>query len=547
MTTSTTPLNPPTVSWDPPDPGEWALEAAHGSQLMPVTGRDQMVAAFTEGMKAGTQPYGLPLSHAEMQIINGWPYVSFFLHDVPRKAGPPPPDFVIKAISRLHPGFRRRTKVAKAAIAERRAQRVAEQWFTERDRWIERLLELQRVDLDALDERALADHLAVVVATAEEALRRHFELVFTAIPLGHWLQRSEQWGLPRGPSRSAVMHSTPVHDEARQRIDRIVDALGGDVPPTLEEIRGHSAEAGEALDDYLEYHGGWSTSDSPRSTVLQDHPETIVAAIAARGPGNDRSTPGEDPAATLAELRSRVPAAERQEFDRVASDAHNAHRMLDDNSGILGAWSMGILGTALRHVALRLVAAGRLHDADDLWGLSADQVVGLLGDASLDADDVARLAADWRAQGELDPPRHLGAEPTEPPDVNLFPAPVAHLMGAALAFIDDKFNEEHAVLGIGTESVQGRAVVVEHADEALDRLEPGDILVTIATTPAYNTVLGIVGGLVVSEGGLARHAAVVARELGVPTVVGYADATTRIADGAPIELDPVAATVTVLD
>jgi pyruvate,water dikinase len=52
-----------------------------------------------------------------------------------------------------------------------------------------------------------------------------------------------------------------------------------------------------------------------------------------------------------------------------------------------------------------------------------------------------------------------------------------------------------------------------------------------------------VGGLVVSHGGPSCHAAVVARELGIPTIVGYADATTRITDGSTITVDPDRVTV----
>ncbi|MCP4959707.1 MAG: hypothetical protein GY925_10610, partial [Actinomycetia bacterium] len=79
-----------------------------------------------------------------------------------------------------------------------------------------------------------------------------------------------------------------------------------------------------------------------------------------------------------------------------------------------------------------------------------------------------------------------------------------------------------------------------------DRLEPGDILITTATTPSYNAVLPIVAGLVVSEGGPSCHAAIVARELDLPAIVGMQDALKAIPDGATITLDPVRARVSVL-
>ena len=98
-------------------------------------------------------------------------------------------------------------------------------------------------------------------------------------------------------------------------------------------------------------------------------------------------------------------------------------------------------------------------------------------------------------------------------------------------------------LGIGTEAYVGRARVAHDAIEALETVEPGDIIVTPYTAPTYNAVLAMAGGLVTEEGGLLCHAAVIARELGLPAVIGAADAMSAIPDGATIEVDPVAGEV----
>jgi len=90
------------------------------------------------------------------------------------------------------------------------------------------------------------------------------------------------------------------------------------------------------------------------------------------------------------------------------------------------------------------------------------------------------------------------------------------------------------------------ARVAENADEAFDRLQPGEILVTRTTSPAYNMVLTLVSGLVTAEGGPMCHAAVLSRELDIPAVVGAADAMEAINDGDRIEVDPVNARVRIL-
>ena len=231
-------------------------------------------------------------------------------------------------------------------------------------------------------------------------------------------------------------------------------------------------------------------------------------------------------------------------IDRLAADAHAAYTMLDDNSAILGSWAWGVVGRDLRGASQRLAASGRLHDADHTWGLAIDEILGLLrGQASPSPAAAADAHARWRSHAALEPPANLNGDPAPPPDPSVFPDPVGRLVAAFGMFLNDKFNDAGTTQGIGAAPVTGRAVVVDCASDALDRIEAGDILVTSATTPAYNGVLGMVGGIVVSTGGPSSHAAVVARELGIPAIVGYADATSTIPDGTTITLDPVAATV----
>lgn len=100
--------------------------------------------------------------------------------------------------------------------------------------------------------------------------------------------------------------------------------------------------------------------------------------------------------------------------------------------------------------------------------------------------------------------------------------------------------------GIGTEPYRGRARVAATADEALDRLEPGDVLVVPFTGPSYNSIIPLLGALVVESGGPMCHAAIVAREFGLPAVVGAAGATVDIRDGALVEVDPTTGVVQVV-
>jgi pyruvate,water dikinase len=102
-------------------------------------------------------------------------------------------------------------------------------------------------------------------------------------------------------------------------------------------------------------------------------------------------------------------------------------------------------------------------------------------------------------------------------------------------------NEFHSdgtrIMGIGTSPgrVTGRAKIVD--DPARSDIRRGDILVAKNTDPGWTPILSIVGGMVMEEGGLLNHCSIVARELGVPSIVAVHGATQRIEENARITID----------
>jgi pyruvate,water dikinase len=105
---------------------------------------------------------------------------------------------------------------------------------------------------------------------------------------------------------------------------------------------------------------------------------------------------------------------------------------------------------------------------------------------------------------------------------------------------------EGALAGIAVSvgTVEGRArVVTDMADAAL---APGDILVTAFTDPSWTPAFVVASGLVTEVGGLMTHGAVIAREYGLPAVVGVPDATRLIRDGQRIRVNGTDGVVEVL-
>ncbi len=106
---------------------------------------------------------------------------------------------------------------------------------------------------------------------------------------------------------------------------------------------------------------------------------------------------------------------------------------------------------------------------------------------------------------------------------------------------------EGAVVGspVSPGSVEGRVRVV--LDPVHSGLQPGEILVCPGTDPAWTPLFLTAGGLVCEVGGMMTHGSVVAREYGIPAVVGVPDATSRLPTGTRVRLDGSAGTIELLD
>ena len=128
----------------------------------------------------------------------------------------------------------------------------------------------------------------------------------------------------------------------------------------------------------------------------------------------------------------------------------------------------------------------------------------------------------------MTPPRTIGKPPAAPD-----PESADRFDGARYVTTDAAVLRGN---GASAGVVRAIARIVRGPDD-FDRVRPGDIVVARASNPGWVPLFSIAGGFVTDTGGVLSHAAVVAREFGVPAVVGTGDATTRIADGQIVELD----------
>ncbi|MED2013089.1 phosphoenolpyruvate synthase [Bacillus wiedmannii] len=174
---------------------------------------------------------------------------------------------------------------------------------------------------------------------------------------------------------------------------------------------------------------------------------------------------------------------------------------------------------ALLKEAEQLVQSGVIHEIDDIYYLTFEELHEVVRTNKLDYELIHKQKNEYKLYEKLTPPR---------------------VMTSDGEIITGKYKRENlpadAIVGLPVSSgvIEGRARVILNMEDA--NLEEGDILVTAFTDPGWTPLFVSIKGLVTEVGGLMTHGAVIAREYGLPAVVGVENATKRIKDGQRIRV-----------
>lgn len=553
-------------AFTPPAPGVWELESTH--LIRPVSRSVAAVfpAAATEGFRRGMQRYGMLLEGLEFAVINRFVYICARGVGAPRKAAGPPPKLVFKLLLAVHPEIRRRLRTVEETFATRRWREDVDRWDREIKPAIARENRaLQSVDVRALNDADLIGHLASCFDAASRGVATHHNFNATAmLPIGDFLWHVREWtGLKPSEVLPLFRGASRVSQGAIGELDQLAAAIrndagatallaGSDAPAIVDALVTHHGAVGTAARAYLDTAGvriatGYDFADLTLSEMPDVVIENIRTAIAGRNTSRDDVTERETA------LRDRVPAQHRTQFDELLAEARLTYRMRDERVFYNDAWSCGITRRAILAAGERLVARGLLLQADHAVELTPAELASMLGGgngrsaAQAAADAAFRLTHTYR-----DAPPFLGGVPAGPPPAEWLPPAAARAERAVAIVMSEMFSaRDHtqqavAVAGFGASpgSASGIArLVLDPAD--MGRVRKGDILITRATAPSYNALLPLIGAIVTDRGGTLSHAAVVAREYGIPAVVGTGNATDVIRDGMHVRVDGATGTVKV--
>jgi pyruvate,water dikinase len=537
------------LRFDPPGPGSWDIDAVHFPRPVTRYWSGMHPEPFKRGFREFTRNYGMLIDGLEYAYIDGFCY---------KRVVPAPESEIPERFARAEEVFERKFW----------REQLREWDETFKPASIKAHRELQSVDPDALSDDELAAYLERCRDHHAEMIYQHMR--FTAapsVPTGDFLAHVGDWtGLPPAELLGLLRGAAPVSAGASAELERLRTAIAQDPSAqrllesdddpgrVLEALRSLDGEAGAAATAYLDLVGNRLLDGFDiAGRYALELPDALLRAIRI-------AVEGDGPAAAevegrIAEVRSRVPEQHREQFDELLEEARITYKVRDERGVFSDIWASGIMRRAALAAGRRLAARGRIHDAEHFVDADFDEMRSLVTGANgPSADELAERFERRTALTAKDAPQHLGAPPVPPPDPSGLPPAVGRVMRAMGIVIGEMFgssqeeHEERLVRGLAASpgAYEGPARRVAGPTE-FDRIVQGDVLVTESTTEAFNILLPLLGAIVTDSGGLLSHAAIVAREYGIPGVVGTREATDLIPDGTRVRVDGEAGEVTVLE
>ena len=290
-------------------------------------------------------------------------------------------------------------------------------------------------------------------------------------------------------------------------------------------------EARDAIRTFLDKYGmrcvGEIDITRPR---WSERPTTLVPVILGNiknfepGAGEQRFEQGRQEAWTkeqeLLERLRALPDGEQK--------AEEAKRMIDRVRTFIGYREYPKYGMVIRYFvykqalleeAGRLVQAHVIRQKEDIFYLTFQELHDVVRTNHVDDQLISHRKDAFRSYQALTPPRVLTSD--------------GEVIAGAYRR-DDVPTGALVGLPVSAGIIEGRARVIHDMAEA--DLEAGDILVTAYTDPSWSPLFVVIAGLVTEVGGLMTHGAVIAREYGLPAVVGVEQATRLIRDGQQIRV-----------
>ncbi|MGH3445787.1 MAG: PEP-utilizing enzyme, partial [Nocardioidaceae bacterium] len=536
-------------------PGTWVKEEERHPEPLTAFGASLVGPLVTDGLTEMAASWGALIERFEARPVGGEPYMRVTPLGGDRP-GPPPPWWLFGALVRLVPPLRARMSTARRMLRPEVLQGALDDWENvHRPRIRDEHARLAAVELGALDDVALDSYVTDAFDFSMRCLRLHFWLIPPyAVPVHDLV---------------AFCHRELGWDDYRSLL-LLAGTSTATVEPhrELQRIAALDSGIGEELEGWVRRYGVRCVNNDPGSPTLAERPD-LVAAMVREAAGSD-TRDGVDPGArtrgeALAQARlllaKRSPRT-RARFEELLGHATRAYPVREDSAFWTASMTGGLMRRAMVEIGRRLTDRGLLHDPQQAVHLDVDTLRGALRDGADRADIRARVdtARAERAWARRHPgPAYHGPAPSAPPSFRGLPRAGRRLnealgwssganQGGAGPHGGGPEATPEATL-LGTPGSPGRhrgtvRVVLTEAD--FGSVGTGDVLVCPTTDPAWSVLFGIAGALVTDHGGVLCHAAIVAREFGIPAVLGTVRGTQMLRDGQQVTVDGTTGRVVVV-
>ncbi|MCC6791907.1 MAG: hypothetical protein IT336_09485 [Thermomicrobiales bacterium] len=249
----------------------------------------------------------------------------------------------------------------------------------------------------------------------------------------------------------------------------------------------------------------------------------------------------EDAIAAARKHLASYPEAVRGQFEGLLQIGRAASFLQEEHNFYIDQQALSLVRLFYVRIGGRLADAGVLADPDDIFMLTHDELRDLVGnpDPEGQRERIRALVVTRREQFEqastLTPPPFLGPPPAGPPPSD---NPMGRALGRFFGGPPRQSDNPGELKGnAGSRGVVSGTAFVARTLEEANGLRPGEILVAVTTMPAWTPLFGVAAAVVTETGGPLSHCAIVAREYGIPAVVGAHGATRAIKPGQRITVD----------
>jgi pyruvate,water dikinase len=526
------------VAWVPPDDEArfWFWDQMHHPKAITPVAIAFSGEAFTEGIGRANAALYMPLKTSLVRRINCYVYFGA----VPAATDP---DEIAAREARM------------MSIMAQRAPRALAAWENVYLPQIEVLNQrLHEYPYSAATTKQLTGFLDEVLDLRTKAWEVHFLALYPA--MGAALQftqlyedtfgapeNNEHYRMLQGFPNKSVEAGQALYDLAQDakgdaEIVKIIETAPTDsVVGVLERSR-KGTEFASRLRAYIDTYGWRADNFDVANVSWREEPSPVIHNLraclraGATDPRVEQAKAAADRERLVAEMLERAPdQARHNQLQMLVSAAQGYLPVQENHNFYIDQMNTVSLRLPLLELGRRLTATGVIDAVDDIFYLTLPE----MQEAAVNPQRQQPLVRERRDERErwskIVPPLFIGTEP--PPGTPRQPT-----LERFFGFGKEPSRDPKVITGRGASTgvVTGTAKVVRTLSES-DKLEQGDILVCEMTMPSWTPLFSIVSAVVADSGGALSHCAIVAREYGIPCVVGTQNGTQLLRDGQLLTVD----------